>query len=554
MPRNSIIQTCNMKKLKLLSACLLIVFAATAQTDYNFPVQAKIQNGIIEGNYNTKDGLQEFFGVPFAKPPVGNLRWKAPQPPDNWKGVFQTKKFRPRPVQAIVFGDMSSRSEGLSEDCLYLNVWSPATYGAKGLPVLVYFYGGGFVAGDGSEPRYDGASMAKKGIVVVTVNYRLNIFGFFAHAELSAEASYKGSGNYGLLDQNEALKWVRQNIAVFGGDPSKVTIAGESAGSISVSAQMASPLSKGLFAGAIGESGAGINPTLSPVSLKEAEKTGADFAKGIGANSLAALRAMSTQQLYELYNTSKRFGFPTVIDGYFYTKTIAETFKAGEQSKVPLLVGWNSAEIPGMAFMQGQPYTEENYVKKVKDAYPNDYEEVLKLYPHDSAKQIELSATALAADRFISYSTWKWFDLQRNYSNQPVYRYLFARIRPPLADNSLTPGLAGGTVKKNSTAPQAPPPVGAAHASEIEYCMGNLYLVHDYAWTDDDYKVSATMEEYFANFIKTENPNGTGLPNWPVAAKDAPDPDVMVIDIESKAVKAKDDARYQFLNKAYGNK
>ncbi|MEP7317829.1 MAG: carboxylesterase family protein [Panacibacter sp.] len=541
-----------MKKITLLIAAVWSCFAAMAQTDYNFPVQKKIENGIVEGNYNTKEGLQLYFGIPFAKPPVGNLRWKGPQPVENWKGVLQTKKFSPRPVQGIVFGDMSSRSEGLSEDCLYLNVWTPAKHDTKGLPVLVYFYGGGFVAGDASEPRYDGASMAKKGIVAVTVNYRLNIFGFFSHPELSAEASYKGSGNYGLLDQNAALKWVQKNIAAFGGDPSKVTIAGESAGSISVTAQMASPLSKSLFAGAIGESGASINPTLSPVPLKEAEKTGLDFAKSINAPTLAQLRAMSTQELYEYYNASKRFGFPTVIDGYFYTKTVPETFKAGEQSKVPLLVGWNSAEIPGMAFTQG-PFTDENYVKKVKEAYPKDYEEVLKLYPHGSDKEIELSATALASDRFIAYSTWKWFDLQRKYSNQPVFRYMFSRIRPPLADNSLTPGLAGGTVKKDANAFKMPEPVGAAHASEIEYCMGNVYLVKDYAWTEDDYKVSATMEEYFANFIKTGNPNGKDLPNWPAALKDATDPDVMIINTDSKAVKATDDARYLFLDKAYGN-
>jgi len=541
-----------MQKLQLFLLLCGVSFVVNAQTNYNFPVQVKTESGIIEGNYNTKDNLQLFFGIPFAKPPVGSLRWKAPQPLDNWKGVLQTKNFSARPVQGVVFGDMSSRSNGLSEDCLYLNVWTPAKHDTKNLPVLVYFYGGGFVAGDASEPRYDGASMAKKGIVVVTVNYRLNIFGFFAHPELSAESPYKGSGNYGLLDQNAALKWVQKNIAAFGGDPKKVIIAGESAGSISVSAQMASPLSKDLIAGAIGESGAGINPTLSPVPLAEAEKTGADFAKGIGAKSLAELRAMSTQELYEYYQASKRFGFPTVIDGYFYTKTIPETFKAGQQAKVPLLVGWNSAEIPGMAFTQG-PYSEEQYLKKVKEAYPNDHEEVLKLYPYSSASELELSATALASDRFIAYSTWKWFDLQRQYSNQPVYRYLFSRIRPPLADNNLTPGLAGGTQKKQDNGFKMPPPVGAAHASEIEYCMGNLYLVHDYSWTDDDYKVSATMEDYFANFIKTGNPNGGSLPNWPAAEKNDQQPQVMNINVDSKADKAASDARYIFLDKSYGN-
>lgn len=240
-----------------------------AQKNNSFAVQATVENGIIEGLYDTKSGLQLYFGVPFAKPPIGNLRWKAPEPADNWKGVLSTKDFGARPVQGIVFGDMNSRSDGLSEDCLYLNVWTPAKRTTKGLPVLVYFYGGGFVAGDASEPRYDGANMAKKGIVVVTVNYRLGIFGFFAHPELSQEAAYKGSGNYGLLDQQAGLKWVQKNIAAFGGDLKRVTIAGESAGSISVSGQMASPLSKDLIAGAIGESGAGINPTLSPVPLAE---------------------------------------------------------------------------------------------------------------------------------------------------------------------------------------------------------------------------------------------------------------------------------------------
>ena len=542
-----------MKKFQLLVVGLLLLILANGQTNFNFPVQTKIDNGMIEGNYDTKVGLQEYFGIPFARPPVGNLRWKAPQPLDNWQGVLQTKKFSPRPVQAIVFGDMDSRSDGLSEDCLYLNVWTPAKYDTKGLPVLVYFFGGGFVAGDGSEPRYDGASMASKGIVAVTVNYRLNIFGFLALPELSAEAPYKGSGNYGLLDQNAALKWVQKNIASFGGDPAKVTIAGESAGSIAVSAQMASPLSKKLFARAIGESGAAINPTLFPVSLQDAEKTGSQFIKGFGSPTLEQLRAMSTREIYELYNSSKGFRLPTVIDGYFFTKPIPETFKAREQAMVPLLVGWNSAEIPGGAFMQGLPYTEENYTKKLKEAYPKDYDQVLKLYNNTSAKEIESSATSLASDRFIAYSTWKWADLQAKNSNQPVYRYLFSKVRPPVTDNTLTSGLAGGVVKKDPNAPKPAEPIGAPHASEIEYCMGNLYLVKQHQWAEDDYKVSQTMEDYFANFIKTGNPNGGGLPNWPAVAKIATDPDVMIIDVDSKAVKAPNDNRYRFLDKAYGN-
>ena len=189
----------------------------------------------------------------------------------------------------------------------------------------------------------------------------------------------------------------------------------------------------------------------------------------------------------------------------------------------------------------------------MKETYPNDHEEVLKLYPHGSTKEIELSATALAADRFIAYSTWKWADLHVQNSTQPVYRYLYSRIRPPLVDQNLVSGLAGGTMQRDPNAPKPPEPVGAAHACEIEYCMGNLHLVNDYAWTPDDYKVSETMLNYFANFIISGNPNGSKLPQWPAAQKGDNAPDVMVIDVESKAVKAKDDGRYRFLDRAYGN-
>jgi para-nitrobenzyl esterase len=531
-----------MKKLiYLLGGICLLNFTLIAQKEKSAPVQVKIANGIIEGLYDPQSGLQMFFGIPFAKPPVGDLRWKAPQPADNWQGVLETKKFGHSPVQTNVFGDMIYRADTTSEDCLYLNVWTPAKKGIKSLPVLVYFYGGGFVAGDGSEPRYDGASMAKKGMVVVTTNYRLNIFGFFAHPELSKESPYHASGNYGLLDQNAALKWVQQNIAAFGGDAKKVTIAGESAGSISVSAHMASPLSKDLIAGAIGESGAAINPTLFPVPLAEAEKTGLEFAKNAGYNSLDELRALSTKDLFAIYNQSKRFGFPLVIDGYFLPKSLPEIFRAGQQAQIPLLLGWNSAEIPGMAFTQG-PYTEENYIKKVKETYPDDYEEVLKLYPHGSEKEIELSATALASDRFIAYSTWKWFDLQRKNSSQPVYRYLYCKMMP-----------VAGAEKKENTPFKMSEPIGAPHACEIPYCLGNLYLVKEHAWSAEDFKVSETMQNYFANFILTGNPNGKNLPEWPAVEANDPTPDVMLLNIESKAVKAQNDERYLFLDKSYGN-
>ncbi len=539
--------------LSLFICTILLLSFGTLRGQHRdaFAVQTQIAKGHIEGLYDTRNGLQRYLGIPFAKPPVGELRWKAPQPLEPWEGVKMTKNFGPRPMQSVVFGDMNSRSDGVSEDCLYLNVWTPAKRNTTGLPVLVYFYGGGFVAGDGSEPRYDGASMAQLGMVVVTVNYRLNVFGFLAHPELSAEAPYGSSGNYGLLDQVASLEWVRDNIAAFGGDPDRVTIAGESAGSISVSLHMASPLSKGLFAGAIGESGAAIMPTLPPTTLVEVEQAGKEFAMSIGAPSLAELRALSTRDLYESYNESGRFGFPSAIDGYFLTATLPEVFRAKQQAQVPLLLGWNSAEIPGIAFLQGQPSTPEAFVTKVKEAFPGSHAEILQLYPHKTESDVLQSSTDLASDRFIAYSTWLWFDLHRKNSDQPVYRYLYSKLRPPLVDQSLASGLAGGTVSRESGAPAMPPALGAPHACEIEYCMGNLPLVKEYAWTDDDFQVSKTMQLLFAQFIKTGNPNGENLPTWEAAQAGDTQPPVMVIDVISKQRKALDDARYVSLDKFF---
>ena len=525
-----------------------------SQQIIQIPVQTKTANGIIEGFKDSKTGLQMYYGIPFAKPPVGELRWKAPQALENWQGVLKTDKFGPKPMQTEVFGKMNSRLDTMSEDCLYLNVWTPTVKNKKLLPVLVYFFGGGFVAGDGAEPRYDGAAMAQKGIVAITVNYRLNIFGFFAHPELTAEAPYKASGNYGYLDQNAALKWVQRNVSAFGGDPKRVTIAGESAGSISVSAQMASPLSKDLIAGAIGESGAAIHPTLAPIPLAEAEKTGVEFAEKAGYTSLKALRSLSANELMDSYIKSKRFGFPAVIDGYFLSKSLSEIFNAQEQAQVPLLVGWNSAEMNGMSFMYGKPYTGENFISRVKETYPNEYEEVLNLYKHTTEKEVELSATELASERFITYSTWKWFDLQRKNSSQAVYRYLFCRPRPPFKDRALSSGLAGGIIKQDQTPTPRIKPLGASHAEEIEYCMGNLYLAPEYDWEKEDYIVSETMLNYFANFIIAGNPNGKNLPDWPTVKPTEPNPPVMMIDVVSKAVNAQNDNRFLFLDRNYKNK
>lgn len=535
---------------------LLIPFFSEAQQAENqnaFPVQLTIANGTIEGEFDIKTNIQSFKGIPFAQPPVGDLRWKAPQPLTNWTGVKQTKKFGPRAIQSNVFGDMGFRSDGMSEDCLYLNVWSPAKSANEKLPVLVYFYGGGFAAGDGSESRYDGENMAKKGIVTLTVNYRLGIWGFFAHPELTKESPNHASGNYGLLDQNAALKWVQANISKFGGDPKRVTIAGESAGSIAVSAQMASPLSKGLIAGAIGESGGSIFPTLAPVPLAEAEKTGLEYAQKIGATSLKNLREMSTLELYQKSLGSSLGVFKTTIDGYFLTKTLPETFEAKQQAMIPLLLGWNSEEMTYRALTAGKDISNETYIQKVKELYGKKADEVLKLYPTGTLEVTEQSATDLSGDRFIAYSTWKWFDLHRKNSTQPVYRYYYTHPRPAMRDNSLEAGLAGGVIKKNSNTPKAPIPKGAVHSAEIEYAMGNLTGNKDYAWTESDYAVSETMLNYFANFIKTGNPNGDKLPVWPMA-KNEEKPEIMIIDLASKSIRAENDARYLFLDKEYSKK
>lgn len=493
--------------------------------------QVKTANGIIEG-IREPDGIRSFKGIPFAQPPVGDLRWKAPQPVKSWEGVLETKEFGPQPMQNFIYNDMVFRSKPKSEDCLYLNVWTPAKSDQERLPVLVYFYGGGFMAGDGSEPRYDGESMARKGIVTLTVNYRLGVFGFLSLPELTKESPQHASGNYGLMDQAAALRWVQQNIAAFGGDPNKVTIAGQSAGSMSVSAQMTSPLSKGLFSAAIGESGAMMG-NLTPPSLEENEKKGLTFMQMAGAKDLAALRAMPAEKLLALTAQQGAPYFAATIDGYFFPESPAAVFARGEQAKVPLLAGWTSAEVDYHSVLGNDEPDPGNYKKALQRLYGKDADSVLKLYPGADSEEVMKSATALASDRFIVYSTWKWMELHSQTSGKPVYRYLYAHLLPPLKDPNAHDG------KK----------MGAPHSAEIPYAMGNLDLIKVYDWTPDDHKVSSTMQDFFANFIKTRDPNGAGLPAWPALQADTPK--VMLIDTESKAVPAEGQERYRFLDQFY---
>ncbi len=520
-----------------LSIVLLGILIVPVFAQQNTP-QVTIKNGTLEGSYNAATGIRSFKGIPFAAPPVGELRWKEPQPANNWTGVRKADHFSHMPMQKRVFADMMFRADTMSEDCLYLNVWTPAKSAQQKLPVLVYFYGGGFVGGDGSEYRYDGESMAQKGIVTITVNYRLGVFGFLSHPELTKESPHHASGNYGLLDQNAALRWVQANITAFGGDPKRVTIAGESAGSISVCAQMASPLSKNLIAGAIGESGAMIKPTLPAIPLADGERRGSAFAEKTGAKSLADLRAIPAAQLLDAAGKPGAFGAAPTVDGYFLTDFPRNVFEAGKQAHVPLLVGWNSAEVPYQAFLGGDAPTPENYVKKIKQRYGDNADEVLKLYPATTQEEVIKSATALASDGFIVYSTWKWAELQAKTSSKPVYEYIFSTPRPPAVD------------QKPTTANNMPKPfTGASHASEIEFAMGNLSTNKVYAWTPDDYKVSATMENYFANFIKTGNPNGPGLPRW--TSNTGGLFNFMNIDVNTRLEKQNERGRYLLLDRIY---
>ncbi len=508
----------------------------------SIPTLTRTGQGMVNGVYNPSTGIISFKGIPFAQPPVGDLRWKDPQPPRPWKGTLQADQFGPRAMQSNLFGDMVFRSNGMSEDCLYLNVWTPTLKPGKKLPVLVYFYGGGFVAGDGSEGRYDGESLARFGMVTLTVNYRLGIFGFFSYPGLSRESPHQSSGNYGLMDQNAALRWVQQNIAAFGGDPARITIAGESAGSISVSAQMASPLSRNLISGAIGESGAMIAPTLPAIPLKEAEQKGVTFARRFHVNSLDSLRALPATQLLADASQGGAFQTTAVVDGYFLPEPVIDIFKEGKQAHVPLLVGWNSAEIPYMALIQGQ-ITPANYAARLKNIFPQQADEALKLYPGSSQQEIIQSATALASDRFIAYSTWKWAQLQHQTGQMPVYVYHYSHPRP---------AKAGEANQQQEQGPGSmPPPLkGASHSSEIEYALGNLGYNKVYAWTAEDFKVSRTIEGYFANFILRGNPNGQGLPVWNPLGKGGLD-EFMDIDVDSHAVREPHRDRYLFLDRIY---
>jgi para-nitrobenzyl esterase len=502
--------------LLLATSCLVSTAAvAAAAAPAAAAPRATTATGVVTG-VQEASGVKSFKGIPYAAAPVGKLRWAAPTAAAKWKGVRKADHFAARCMQLPLFSDMVFRSDGVSEDCLYLNVWTPAQSSKaakKKLPVLVYFYGGGFAAGDGSEPRYDGESMAAKGVVTLTINYRLNIFGFLAHPELTKESPNRASGNYGLMDQAAALQWVRKNIAAFGGDPARVTIAGESAGSFSVSAQMINPQAKGLIAGAIGESGSLLG-LMGLAPLAYAEKIGAEFAQGAGAPTLAELRAMPAQQLLE---TTKKPGtwFSAIQDGYVIPRPPVDMYAAGEQAKIPLLAGWNSEEGSYKQILGDAAPNDANFSAALEKMYGDQAATAKQVYRGDVVQ----SATELASDRFIGYSTWKWIDTHARTSGKPVFRYYYTRPRPGQS--------------------------GATHSAEIEYALGNLASNKVYEWTQDDRDLSAQMQNYFANFIKTGTPNGYALPEWPQVRLEGGTL-LMRLGTPSKVIVAADDEHMRF--------
>ena len=548
-----------MKKAIIAMTMAVCCFSACTQKAEDVTLQVKTQYGVLEGF--EEDGVKKFLGVPFAQAPVGELRWKAPQPVQAWEGIREAKAFSDDPMQLNVFGDMNFRGSGRSEDCLYLNIWTTAKTVADGLPVLIYFNGGGLMAGSGSEPRYDGSSIAKEGVIGVTANYREGVFGFFAHPELTAASDYKGSGNYGFLDQVAAIKWVKENIAAFGGNPDRITIVGESAGSFSVSLLMCSPLSKNLIAGAMLSSGAEVLP-YEPSSQADADAAGAALLKEAGIASLADAMALNADSLQKLLPPKGMSN--VVLDGYFMSESADAVFEKGEQAQVPLLAGWNSLEAHPMQAIQGQAPTLQNYKNALKAQFGDMTDEIFEAYGIATDEDVlSQKGFNLVSDLFTGFPTWKACDYHVRNSAQPVYRYHYMHPRPQVSAKmgDMTGALAGGVrekteEEKKATAQQPSIAPGAGHSDDIEYAMGTLDTNEYYDWQDEDYAISKLFLSYYANFCKTGNPNGEGLPQWTPITKDNIDAaPVMIIDVESKEVASPEkENAYRTLEKFYRSK
>ena len=504
----------------LLAACLLMPMTVTAAD------RVSVTGGVIEGITADDPSIRLFQGIPFAAPPVGELRWRPPAPVIAWDGVRKADSWGDRCMQGQMFGGpLVSREKSMSEDCLYLNVWTPALTANDKLPVLVVFHGGGFAAGSGSEPRTDGEWVARQGIVVVAPNYRLGLFGFMAHPALSAESGGKGSGNYGLLDQVAALEWVRDNIAAFGGDPNNVTINGESAGSLSVNALMASPLSKHLVHKAIGQSGAFFESPSGSMALKplaEKEQDGVRFAASIDAASLAELRARPAEELLAAVMATGGWGYSPGLDQHILPEPVAAYYANGEQARIPLLAGWNSSELGMTVALNPQKPTAESFAAQLAKEFGEDAKEAAAVYPTPDSAATMQSAADLESDLFIAYSTWKWIETHVETARAPVYRYRFDRVMPDDPASVF----------------------GALHAVDIEYAFNTLDS-KPAPWRAEDREVARLMATAFANFVKTGDPNGEGVPEWPEFGASG---EVMYFDTDSRSGPEEFRDRYEFLD------
>lgn len=473
-----------------LVATLALSSAVFAQT----PAPVRTQAGLVQGT--VENGLTVYKGIPFAAPPVGDLRWRAPRPADKWTGVKVADKFAPACIQNQVMNKALGLEEvPTSEDCLYLNVWTAAKSPNDHLAVMVWIYGGGFSIGATSLKQYDGANLAKKGVVLVSASYRLGELGFLAHPELTAEQAGH-SGNYGLLDQIAALQWVKRNIAAFGGDPRRVTIFGESAGGISVSMLAASPLAKGLFQGAISESGGSFGPprfaneageNVPPLSV--AEQNGKQFLSKLGVSSVADARKIPAEDILKKSPPGLGGAWPD-FDGYVLPGDQYKLYEAGHYNDTPILVGSNSDE--GALFVANT--TAEAYVKSVRDGYGEYADKILAAYPGATDAEALRSDRDLFRDSAFAWNTWTWARLESRTSKGKIFVYYFSH-RPPYADTPQTKGW------------------GAAHAGELGFVFGQF--TPGMNPTADDRSLSDQVESYWTNFAKTGDPNGSGLPQWP---------------------------------------
>lgn len=503
-------------------------FAFTSTAFGQAPKPVRTEAGIVQGTM--EDGIATYKGIPFAAPPLGELRWRAPQPPAPWKGVKEADKFAPACMQiSIVMPALGMEAVPVSEDCLYLNVWTPAKSPKDKLPVMVWIYGGGFTAGATSLASYDGANLAKKGVILVSVAYRVGPFGFFAHPELSAEQGGH-SGDYGLLDQIAGLKWVQRNIARFGGDPHRVTIFGESAGGIAVSMLAASPLAKGLFEGAISESGGNFAPARidgeggeNMISLATAEHNGVALLSKLSVKSIADARTLPAAVILKAQGPGLGGSWPD-FDGYVLLGDQYDLYKAGRYSDTPVLIGTNADE--GALFTATA--TVSQFERMVRAGYGEYADKILSVYPAGSDTQALHSERDLFRDTAFAWPTWTWARLQSHTGRSKVFVYDFSH-RPQYPN---TPQFKDW---------------GAAHGSEIAYVFENFGSAMPA--TQDDHAVADQISSYWVNFAKTGDPNGAGLPTWPAFTDD--DQQVMNLDVTSKPIPVPNLDKLQVLDGYY---